>query len=87
MNKIRLWLNHPGVPVIVALLAVGLTLPSVLNGITLDDYYHRLILLGENRLSPSSASTFNLFCFYDGDPKENKRLMERRTSFRSQLSI
>ena len=76
MNKIRLWLSHPGLPVIVALLAVGLTLPSVWNGLNLDDYYHRLILLGDNRLSPSSASPLNLFCFYDGDPKENQRLRE-----------
>jgi hypothetical protein len=76
MNKIRLWLSHPGVPVIVALLAVGLTLPSMWNGLNLDDYYHRLILLGDNRFSPSSASPLNLFCFYDGDPEENQRLME-----------
>jgi hypothetical protein len=77
MNKIRLWLSHRRLPVIAALLAVVLTLISVWNGLNLDDYYHRLIMLGDTRFSPSSASPFNLFCFYDGDPGENRRLMER----------
>jgi hypothetical protein len=76
MNKIRLWLSHPRLPIIVSLLAVGLILPSLWNGLNLDDYYHRLVLLGDNRFSPSSASSLNLFCFYDGDPQENQRLRE-----------
>ena len=77
MNKIRAWLSHPRLPIVVALLAVGLALPSLWNGLNLDDYYHRLVLLGDTRFSPSSTSPLNLFCFYDGDPEENQRLMER----------
>ena len=77
MNKIRAWLSHPRLPIVVALLAIGLTLPSLWNGLNLDDYYHRLVLLGDTRFSPSSTSPLNLFCFYDGDPEENQRLMER----------
>ena len=77
MNRIRIWLSHSWIPVIAVLLAVGLTLPSVWNGFNLDDYYHRLVLLGDNRFSPSSTSPLNLFCFYDGNPEENQRLMEK----------
>ena len=77
MNKIRAWLSHPRLPIVVALLAVGLTLPSLWNGLNLDDYYHRLVLLGDTRFSPSSTSPLNLFCFYDGNPEENRRLMEK----------
>ena len=76
MNKIRAWLSHPRLPIVVALLAIGLTLPSLWNGLNLDDYYHRLVLLGDTRFSPSSTSPLNLFCFYDGNPEENRRLMK-----------
>jgi len=76
MNKIRIWLSHPRLPTIVTLLAVGLTLPSLWNGLNLDDYYHRLVLLGDTRFSPASSSPLNLFCFYDGDHEENRRLMK-----------
>jgi hypothetical protein len=75
MKKVRIWLSHPKLPLFLVLLAVGLTFPSLWNGLILDDYYHRLILLGDTRFSPSSASPLNLFCFYDGDPEENRRLM------------
>ena len=54
MNKIRLWLSHPRLPVIVALLAVLLTLPSVWNGLNLDDYYHRGFGKAAGDIKPST---------------------------------
>ena len=75
MTKWRTWLSHPRLPVIVALLAVLFTLPSLGNGLNLDDNIHRLILLGDNYLSPRSSSPLNLFCFSDGNVEENIRLM------------
>ena len=75
MTKWRTWLSHPRLPVIVALLAVVFTLPSLGNGLNLDDNIHRLILLGDNYLSPRSSSPLNLFCFSDGNVEENIRLM------------
>jgi hypothetical protein len=76
MKKIRIWLSHPKLPFFLVLLALGLTLPSLWNGLVFDDYYHRIILLGDTRFSPSSPSPLNLFCFYDSDPEENRRLMD-----------
>lgn len=63
MNKIRLWLSHPSLPVIAVILAVGLTLPSLWNGFLLDDHTHRSILLSDTPMSVRFMSALNLFCF------------------------
>jgi len=61
MNKVRAWLANPRLPVFVILLSLILTLPALWNGLILDDYYHRLVLLGDTRLSPRSSSPLHLF--------------------------
>ena len=63
MNKVRAWLAHPRLPVFVTLLALILTLPALWNGLHMDDTIHRLILLGDIRLSPRSSSPLHLFFF------------------------
>ena len=63
MNKIREWLSHPGVPYIAVILAVGLTIPSLWNGIVLDDIAHRNVLLADIPMSVRFMSALNLFCF------------------------
>ena len=75
MSKIRLLLSHPRLPFIAALLAIGLTLPTLWNGLTFDDYFHRLVLQGNTTIVPSCSSPLNLFCFNDGDAEEHQRLM------------
>jgi len=63
MNKIRIWLSHSSVPFIAAMLAVGLTFPSLWNGFALDDHAHRNILLSNIPMSVRFMSALNLFCF------------------------
>ena len=63
MSRIRLWLSHPAVPFVAVVLAVGLTLPSLRNGIVLDDIAHRNILLSDIPMSVRFMSALNLFCF------------------------
>ena len=77
MNKIRTWLQHPRLPVIAVLLAVLLTLPSLWNNLNFDDYLQRLALQEDTRVIPRSASPLNLFFFDNGNPEENRRLMNR----------
>jgi hypothetical protein len=76
MNKIRIWLNHPWLPVIATLLAVGLTAPSLWTGLCFDDFLQRLILLGDNPLSQNTpAKPWNLFCFHKGNDNHTQRLI------------
>ena len=77
MNKIRIWLSHPWIPAIAALLAVGLTLPSLWNNLNFDDYFQRLALQEDTRVIPRSSSPLNLFCFDSGNPEENWRLINK----------
>ena len=74
MNKIRLWLNHPWVPIAVALLAMALTIPSLWNGFNFEDSFHRLILLEDPLLGESPASPLNMFCFANGDVESNRQI-------------
>ena len=72
-KKVCSLLGHPWFPAAAVALAVLLTLPTLRNGFCLDDNYHRLIFKGDTRYVPPEASPFNLFCFLDGKPEENKR--------------
>jgi len=63
MSSIRLWLGHSAVPFVAVILAVALTLPSLRNGIVLDDIAHRNVLLADIPMSVRFLSALNLFCF------------------------
>ena len=56
-------LCHPWLPLVLALLAVALTLPSLSVGWELDDLFHRAVLLGRTDLSP-----WSMFSPLRGDP-------------------
>ncbi len=75
MNKIHTLLQHPRLPVIAICLAVVLTLPTLWNGLSFDDNFHRLVLQGNTTIVPSCSSPLNLFCFSNGDADENQRLI------------
>ena len=78
MNRVRLWLGHPAVPFVAVILAVGLTLPSLWNGIVLDDIAHRNVLLADIPMSVRFMSALNLFCFQSEETtwrtREGKKL-------------
>ncbi len=66
----------PWLPLQLGALAVLVMLPSLWAGWMADDYLHRLMLLGSQRLTDLPASPFNLFRFLDGDPARTHRLMD-----------
>ena len=75
MKKIRIWLSHPKLPLFLVLLAVGLTFPSLWNGLCFDDNFHKIVLLGKVPLSEHTSSPFNLFFFSDGDVRQARQGM------------
>jgi len=75
MKRFKEWLSHPWLPVVATLLAVGLMFPSLWNGLILDDYFHRLVLLEDPHSISCASSPLNLFCFSNGNPEENRQMM------------
>jgi len=75
MKKVRIWLSHPKLPLFLVLLAVGLTFPSLWNGLCFDDNFHKIVLLGKVPLSEHTSSPFNLFSFSDGDVRQARQEM------------
>ncbi len=79
----RSWLVRTGsrlarrrLPVVVAVLAIVLTLPSLGNGWMLDDYYHRTVLLGESSLCELFGPPSEMFRFFRGDPERTGPLID-----------
>lgn len=59
----RLW------PVVLALLAVVLVIPSLRVGWVMDDHFLRLTAVGPPRVSEVIGSPMDMFRFLDGDPE------------------
>ncbi len=76
VETLRVVLKHPRFPAIAALLAVGLMLPSLYNGLNLVDNFHQLIMRGDTSFVSQSSSPINLFCMSDGSTGETERLMK-----------
>ncbi len=73
---LKAWLTARRLPVILAILAMLLTLPSLTVGWVADDYYHRLRLVGPTLLPGLNLSANDLFTFAGGDLEENARLID-----------
>ncbi len=79
----RAWLAHRHLPPFLACLAMFLTLPSLWIGWNVDDYAHRVMLLGLPTIPEEYAeyaeyqvSRYDLFSFVDGDPQRTQFLMD-----------
>jgi len=59
-----------------ACLAVLLCLPSLWAGLGIDDWWHRLVLLGRHPVSSPTPWSIGLFRFIDGDPEHTRALMD-----------
>jgi hypothetical protein len=61
-------------PLIIAILAVLLTLSSLQGGLSWDDYHHKLLMMD----SPIRLldSPIDMFKFFDGDPKRTTEIMD-----------
>lgn len=74
--NIRPLLVSPWFPLMAALLGVALTLPSVTNGLVLDDTVHRMMFLGPEELREELQADLGMFTFLNGDPDRNVRLKQ-----------
>ncbi|HEX6288696.1 MAG TPA: CDP-alcohol phosphatidyltransferase family protein [Herpetosiphonaceae bacterium] len=71
---VQRWLADRRLPLLLAGLAIGLTLPALRTGWHFDDYLHRAALgTGQPSLR---AALDELFVFMDGDPERTRRLMD-----------
>jgi hypothetical protein len=70
---IRRAASHPSSPLIPALLAVLLTLPSLRVGLVADDYYHRAAFIPSRVLGGLVPQPLDMFRFFDGDPARVQR--------------
>ncbi|MHC4403127.1 MAG: hypothetical protein ACYTG0_25985 [Planctomycetota bacterium] len=77
LRKSAAWLlGHQSFPIVVAVLAVVLALPSIRAGWILDDYYHRVVLLEKPRFRELLGTPGEMFRFFRGDPERTGRVME-----------
>jgi hypothetical protein len=78
MSNCKSWLNvrHPYFPLFVTAAAVLLVLGSLRVGLGLDDYYQRWIIRGSPVYSGVGRKPIDAFCFLDGDPARNQRMID-----------
>ena len=76
MDFTRRRLSAGRLPVVVALVAVLLTLTSFNRGFMMDDYFHRQILMYRWAWPVHDASICGMFSFLDGDPDRSHSMMD-----------
>lgn len=77
MNFAHALLTHRRLPLIIAILAIILTLPSLNVGLALDDYHHKLAIKGSDSVIRLLDSPFDLFRFFDGsDPQRMHKIID-----------
>jgi len=69
-------MRHRYFALFVAATGVLLTLGSLRVGWCLDDYYQRWIISGSPVYSEVGRKPIDAFCFVDGDPHRNRRMIE-----------
>ena len=75
-RNFRRLLTSRSLPVMLAVLAIVLTVGSIWVGWFGDDHIHRHIILDTGRFGEFSDSRWDLFRFCDGEPERNGRLMD-----------
>jgi len=74
-NILRNVLSCRFFPLAIAILAIILTLPSLMGGLSWDDYHHKLLMIDSPiRLLNSPIDMFN---FFDGDTARTTEIMDR----------
>jgi hypothetical protein len=72
----RALLTHRRLPIVAAILAMLLTLPSLGAGLIVDDYFHKLVLQGHADRLQMSRAPLDLFRFFDGNPEHSRKLID-----------
>jgi hypothetical protein len=70
------WLSHRYLPLVLALLAMALALPSLWAGLLADDFTQRNILQGTPFAAKFFGSPLAMFDFVDGNPERTRKLMD-----------
>jgi len=69
-------LSHPYLPLVVVVLAILLTLPSLWSGLLMDDYHHKLVMDDSDSPLRLLDSPLDMFRFFPGDPERMKQLRD-----------
>lgn len=77
LTRAKRWLAHERAPLIIAILAAVLVLPTLLTGPMMDDHAHRLSFYSTFLKPGGPRGDWDLFRFADADPDTLKRLMDR----------
>jgi hypothetical protein len=77
VQKLKDWLDRPGVLIILPVIALLLTLPSLFIGFTTDDHYFKMLFQDCPGLPELDQSKFSTFQFFEDDPKLRQMRLER----------
>ena len=69
-------LGRRSLPVLLALVAMVLTLPALGVGWVMDDYYHRTVLLGNSELAELLGPPSHMFRFFNDDSERTGRMID-----------
>ena len=70
------WVIRAPWPLVAAMLAILLTLPSLRAGWVVDDHFHRMVMTGSAHYGELLPPWWNMFRFFDGDPERMHRAMD-----------
>jgi hypothetical protein len=76
LDSLRRPLAHRRFVWLLVFLALLLTLPSLWTGLWADDYFHCILLTGNDPLGFQNEPTLDIFRFLDGDPVTTGRMMD-----------
>ncbi len=77
LDRIKPWLARGDLALWLVLLAIVLTSPALVTGLSADDYILRAALKGSDYIPQVKRAPHELFTFGRGDPDEMKAYMER----------
>lgn len=70
------WVIRAPWPLLAAMLAFLLTLPSLRAGWVVDDHFHRMVMTGSAQYGELLPPWWNMFRFFDGNPERMRRAMD-----------
>ncbi len=76
MNYLGQQLERPSFVIIVTVVALALSMPSLWIGLSADDHLHRLALTGQDPLGWGKNTASGMFEFLDGDAARTRRMIE-----------
>jgi hypothetical protein len=78
VRRLRSWLESSRAPIGIVLAAVVVALPSLGNGLSADDHWHRIMLTHDPEWPVFAKQRwYELFTFYDGDVARTHAVIDR----------